>query len=151
MDIRSNLKYLIFSIILFNTITVNVFAFNPFKVCTSTNYNNSGSTHSSSQSALCSSQQTSQQCTVNTISASPQSSQTTTCPGNVINGVTNVVVYVSGVLAVIFVMVSSYMFITSGGNPEKVKKAKNVLIYTVIGMIIIVLAKLIVAYVINYT
>jgi len=43
-------------------------------------------------------------------------------------------------LSVIFILYAAYLFITSGGKPEIIKKAKNTLIYTLIGFAIILLA-----------
>lgn len=43
-------------------------------------------------------------------------------------------------LTVIFILYAAYLFITSGGKSEIIKKAKNTLLYTLIGFAIILLA-----------
>lgn len=45
------------------------------------------------------------------------------------------------VVVVLMLMISAYMFVTAGGNPEQVTKAKNFLIYALIGLAVAVLAR----------
>jgi amino acid transporter len=45
------------------------------------------------------------------------------------------------VVVVLMVMISAYMFVTAGGNPEQVGKARNWLVYALIGLAIGVLAR----------
>jgi len=40
-------------------------------------------------------------------------------------------------VAVIFVIIAGFLFVTGGGDPTQVQKAKNILIYTVIGIFVI--------------
>ena len=57
---------------------------------------------------------------------------------------TNIIKYMYGfiiVVVVLMAMVSAYMFVTAGGNPEQVTKARNWLMYALIGLAIAVLAR----------
>ncbi len=45
------------------------------------------------------------------------------------------------VLAVIFVLVAAYKYLTAGGDPEKVKAASNILIYAAIAIIVALFAR----------
>jgi len=54
-----------------------------------------------------------------------------------------------GIIAVIMIIVAGFRYITSGGNQESVKSAKNTLIYAVIGLVIVALAQIIVAFVLD--
>lgn len=45
------------------------------------------------------------------------------------------------VLAGVFVVGAAYMFLTSGGDTEKVQKAKNQLLYAVVAVAVALLAK----------
>ncbi|MBU3964452.1 hypothetical protein KJ562_01890 [Patescibacteria group bacterium] len=45
------------------------------------------------------------------------------------------------VVVVLMLMISAYMFVTAGGSPEQVGKAKNFLIYALIGLAVAVLAR----------
>jgi hypothetical protein len=48
------------------------------------------------------------------------------------------------VVGVIFVIYAAFLYLTSGGEEEKVKKAKNFIIYAIIAIIVGVLAKTII-------
>ena len=69
-------------------------------------------------------------------------------PTKVIN-IINVVVGVLGIVAVIVIVMGGVTYMTSTGNPEKVKKAKNTILYGVIGLIVCALAFTIVNFVIK--
>lgn len=61
----------------------------------------------------------------------------------------NVVYMVAGALAVIFIIIGGIHYITSAGEPGKITKAKNTIIYAIIGLIIVILAFAITNYVIG--
>ena len=44
-------------------------------------------------------------------------------------------------LAVLFVLVAAYKYLTAGGDPEKVKAASNMLIYVAVAIIVALLAR----------
>ena len=48
------------------------------------------------------------------------------------------------VVAIIFILLSAWSFLTSSGEPEKVKKARNYLLFAVIGIAVAFLAKLLI-------
>jgi len=52
-----------------------------------------------------------------------------------------------GVVAVVIIIVSGIQYITSAGEPEKVKRAKDTIVYTVVGLIIATLAATIIGFV----
>jgi|SRR6185312_13596683 len=54
-----------------------------------------------------------------------------------------------GALAFLFLVIGATRYITAGGNPENVQKARNQILYSIIGLIITSLAATIVNYVIN--
>jgi len=56
-----------------------------------------------------------------------------------------------GIVCVIFIIFGGIRYATSGGDAEKVKKAKNTLLYAIIGLAIALLAAVIVNLVINLT
>lgn len=61
-------------------------------------------------------------------------------PDSILSGVLTVVYTLTGAIAVIMLIISGYMYVMSGGNAETVKKAKNGILYSVIGIIVIVSA-----------
>ena len=54
-----------------------------------------------------------------------------------------------GVVAVLFIVIAALQLITSGGNPESAKKARETIIYAVIGLIVAVSAEAIVTFFLN--
>ena len=78
------------------------------------------------------------------------------CPGyetgdklpGTIQSILNVIISVAGIIAVIFVIVGGVQYMTSSGDPGKTKKAKDTILYAVIGLIVCALAFAIVNFVI---
>jgi len=54
-----------------------------------------------------------------------------------------------GLLAVIMIIYGGFLFMTSAGNPEKVKKGKSTILYGLVGLIIALLAFVIVNFVLD--
>ncbi len=75
--------------------------------------------------------------------ATPTSINTTI--GNVVNLISVAV----GIAAVIMMIIGGFRYITSGGNQESIKSAKNTLLYAIIGLVIVALAQTIVAFTLN--
>jgi len=70
-------------------------------------------------------------------------------PNGIITRVARVLVWVSGALSAILVIISGLMFVFSGGNPESTGKARNTLLYAIIGVVVAVVAQLIVSYILE--
>lgn len=68
----------------------------------------------------------------------PQSLDTTA------KGILNILSSVVGVAAVFMIILGGLRYITSGGDPEKVKTAKKTLIYAIVGLAIVALTQAIV-------
>ena len=69
-------------------------------------------------------------------------------PGIVIN-IINAIITVLGIVAVIFIIIGGVQYMTSTGDAPKVKKARDTILYAVIGLAVCVLAFIIVNFVIN--
>ncbi len=54
--------------------------------------------------------------------------------------VVNYVLFFLGLIAIAFIVYGGILYVTSGGNEEKTTKARNTLLYAVIGIIVISLA-----------
>ena len=63
--------------------------------------------------------------------------------------ITNIIAIVAGGAAIIVIIVSGLRYVTSGGDAEKVAKAKNGLIHALIGIAIVILARAIIDFVIG--
>ena len=65
----------------------------------------------------------------------------------IIGTVTNIIAAVGGIIAVVFMMVNGFKFMTSTGDSAKVAKARESVIYAAIGLVVIVLARIIIAFI----
>jgi len=61
----------------------------------------------------------------------------------------NIFSWVVGIVSVIMIIMGGFRYITSGGDSGKVTSAKNTIVYAIIGLIIVALAQVIVAFVVN--
>ena len=52
----------------------------------------------------------------------------------------NGVYYIAGAIAVIVLIIAGIKYITGSGSADKVTKAKNTIIYTVVGLVLIICA-----------
>ncbi len=68
---------------------------------------------------------------------------------NLVGVVVNVLMYIAGALAVIMIVYAGFLYTTSAGDSAKVQKAKNALIYAVVGIAVAILAGVIVNFVVN--
>ncbi len=67
---------------------------------------------------------------------------------NNITNIINVIIGLLGIVAVVVIILGGVQYMTAGGDAAKVKKAKDTILYGVIGLIIIILAAAIVNFVI---
>lgn len=58
-------------------------------------------------------------------------------------------VLLSALVAVLLIVVAGYGFMTSAGEPEKVKKAQGTLTAAIVGMVIVFMARMIVGFVLD--
>lgn len=63
--------------------------------------------------------------------------------------VTNVILYIVGIIAVIMLIIGGIRYVVSGGDAKKVTDAKNTVLYAIIGLVICFLAFAIVNFVIS--
>ena len=63
----------------------------------------------------------------------------------VITKIANIIALMTGIAAVIVIMVGGFEYVRSGGDSSKVNKAKNTILFAVIGLVIVVVARTLVA------
>ena len=63
--------------------------------------------------------------------------------------ITNTILYVVGIVAVIMLIIGGIKYVVSGGDSKKVTDAKNTVLYAIIGLVIAFLAFAIVNFVIS--
>jgi len=66
-----------------------------------------------------------------------------------IKTIINVVLYIVGIVAVVMMIIGGFQYITSSGDAAKVTKAKNTILYGIVGLVIAVLAYAIVNFVLG--
>ena len=63
--------------------------------------------------------------------------------------VTNTILYIVGIIAVIMLIIGGIRYVISGGDSKKVTDAKNTILYAIIGLVIAFLAFAIVNFVVS--
>lgn len=74
--------------------------------------------------------------------------QTKADPGSIQN-ILSIVFGIVGALALLIIVVSGLRYITSAGEPQKTAKAKNGIIYALVGLVIAISAEAITAFVVH--
>jgi hypothetical protein len=65
--------------------------------------------------------------------------------------IANVLAWFGGAIAVIMIIYAGFVYVTSSGDDGKIKSAKNIILYSVVGLVVIVVSRIIVAFVIDRT
>ncbi len=90
-----------------------------------------------------------------TLQEGAQAAQCDGCPSElfgdmgVFRQVTNVILYIVGIIAVIMLIIGGIKYVVSGGDSKKVTDAKNTVLYAIIGLVVCFLAFAIVNFVIS--
>ncbi len=66
-----------------------------------------------------------------------------------IQNIINILLFIIGIIAVIVIVIAGIQYVTSGGNADQASKAKNAIIYAVVGIIVAVMAYAIVGFVVG--
>lgn len=74
---------------------------------------------------------------------------TETSVSSILGAVIDWVMILVGAITVLFIVWSGIQYVTAGGNKDKAESAKKTLTYAVIGLVVIILAKVIVELVIK--
>lgn len=90
-----------------------------------------------------------------TLQEGAQAAQCDGCPSNlfgddgVFKQITNTILYIVGIIAVIMLIIGGIKYVISGGDAKKVTDAKNTILYAIIGLVIAFFACAIVNFVIS--
>ena len=68
-------------------------------------------------------------------------------PGVLVTNTIHWVASVAGIVSAIFIVFGGISYITSSGDPSKLKKAKDIILYALIGLVIVALTEIITAFV----
>jgi hypothetical protein len=66
-----------------------------------------------------------------------------------ISSISNTILLVVGVIAVLMLIVGGFQYVMSAGNPEQVNKAKNTIFYAIIGIVVTLIAYVAVGFVLD--
>jgi hypothetical protein len=75
------------------------------------------------------------------------------CSGSVVQlaaKVVTILLYFAGIVAVIFVIIGGYKYMTAGGNEESATKGRKTMTQAIIGLVIVILAYVIITAVTNF-
>jgi type IV secretory pathway VirB2 component (pilin) len=70
-------------------------------------------------------------------------------PDTMVTNVLNFVYLITGIIAVIVIIIAGISYMTSQGQPDKTKKALSTIIYAVIGLVVVLVAAFITNFVIT--
>jgi hypothetical protein len=60
----------------------------------------------------------------------------------------NTLIWAGGLLALIFLLVGGSRYLTSTGDPQRIQQAKNTVLYSIVGLVVVLLAQAIISFVI---
>lgn len=63
--------------------------------------------------------------------------------------VSNIFAFVTGVAAVVVIMIGGFMYITSSGDAGKASTGKNAVVYACVGLVVVVLGRAIIGFVVT--
>ena len=59
---------------------------------------------------------------------------------SILNIIINALIGLSGAIAVWFLILGGFQYVTSAGNPDSVQKAKSTILYAIIGLIVVIIS-----------
>lgn len=68
---------------------------------------------------------------------------------NIVWGVVDILLYVAGAAAVLFMIYGGIKMIISQGSPDKISQSRQILIYSAVGLVVAIIARTIINYVIG--
>ena len=77
-------------------------------------------------------------------------SETLTGPYGLIANVIYTLLMIAGAVAILFIIMGGFWYITSAGNEEQAEKGKNTLMNAIIGVVVIILSYVIINVVVNF-
>ena len=60
--------------------------------------------------------------------------------GNLLTNILNIAYFILGSIAVIMIIFAGYQYLTSNGDPGKAQKAMQTILYSVVGLVVVVSA-----------
>lgn len=70
-------------------------------------------------------------------------------PNGIITQITQVVIFLTGAISVIMVIIGGFRYTLSGGDSNATKGAKDTIMYAVIGLVVVIFSQVIVTFVLS--
>lgn len=70
-------------------------------------------------------------------------------PQGILIKAANIITIITGIAGVIMIAVSGIRYILASGDPSNVTAAKNTIIFTLVGLVVVVMARTIIVFIIN--
>src|SRR5690606_385058 len=68
-------------------------------------------------------------------------------PSGIVTKATQLIVFATGAIAVIMVIIGGFKYVVSGGDSNGIQSAKNTILYSLIGLVVAIFAQVIVSFV----
>ena len=78
------------------------------------------------------------------------SQYTTADISTLITNITTLALGLAGAVAVIFIIIGAYGYLTAFGNEEKATKAKTTITWAIVGLVVMILARVLVSAIMNF-
>lgn len=69
--------------------------------------------------------------------------------GGLLATIMNVIFFIGGLVAVLFIMIGGIQYITATGDSGRIAKAKNTLTYAIVGLVVVLIARGIVGFILG--
>jgi len=70
----------------------------------------------------------------------------TTADSGTVKTIITIVIWITGAICMLMITIAGFRYITSQGDPQAVSKAKRAIIFSLVGLAVVVLAQAIVAF-----
>lgn len=70
-------------------------------------------------------------------------------PNGVVTKATNMVAFIVGIAAVIMIIVGGFEYVTASGDPQRIATAKNTIIFALIGVVVVLVARSLILFVVR--
>lgn len=68
---------------------------------------------------------------------------------NIFVKISQIIVWITGIASIFMIIIGGFAYITSSGDPQRLKGAKDSILYAVIGLVIAILAQSLISFVLN--
>ncbi len=70
-------------------------------------------------------------------------------PNGIITKITQFIIFITGAVSVIMVVVGGFRYVASSGDSNGTKQAKDTILYALVGLVVTILAQVIVSFVLS--